>query len=159
MNLDLKWKSMPEVHPGASVVLMAIGTAIAIGALRYDFGSFENPEAGFLPFFAGLSIVAFSAITFLQTLRRGWRPLQELWKGSRWHRAAIATACLFLYSAFLRDLGFLISTVLLMSYLFRMLEPSSWKGTIFAALITTLSFYLVFQIWLEAQLPRGLLGF
>lgn len=150
---------MREVHPGASMVLMALGTAIAIGALRYDFGSFESPGAGFLPVFAGLFIAAFSAISFLQTLRRGWHPLRELWKGARWQRAAIATACLLLYSAFLRDLGFMISTVLLMSYLFRMLEPSSWKGTLFAALITTLGFYLVFQTWLEAQLPRGLLGF
>jgi hypothetical protein len=82
-----------------------------------------------------------------------------MWEGARWQRAAIATACLLLYSAFLKDLGFLMATFLLMTYLFRMLEASSWKATVFSALLTTLGFYLVFQTWLEAQLPRGWLSF
>lgn len=152
-------KSAPEVHPATSVALMTAGAAIAIGALRYDFGSFDTPGAGFLPFFAGLAIAGFSAITFIQTLRSGWLSLREMWGGARWQRAAIATAFLLLYSAFLKDLGYLIATFLLMVYLFRMPEASSWKATVFSALLTTLGFYLVFQTWLEAQLPRGWLSF
>jgi len=154
-----KTKSAPEAHPATSVVLLVAGVAIAIGSLRYDFGSFDTPGAGFLPFFSGLAIAGFSAITFIQTLRSGWLPLREMWEGTRWQRAAIATACLLLYSAFLKDLGFLMATFLLMTYLFRMLEASSWKATVFSALLTTLGFYLVFQTWLEAQLPRGWLSF
>lgn len=34
----------------------------------------------------------------------------------------------FRYSFFLRNLGFLISTFILMTHFFRMLEPSSWGG-------------------------------
>ena len=150
--------SKREEHPAASVVLMVLGVAIATGALRYGWGSLESPGAGFLPFFAGLAIAGFSAFTVLQGLMRGWRPLQDLWEGVRWQRPAIVTACLLLYSAFLEDLGFLFSTVILTTYLYRMLEPSSWKETLLAALATTLGFYLVFQIWLEAQLPRGFLS-
>lgn len=154
-----KENSAPEAHPAASVALMGAGVAIAIGALRYDFGSFDIPGAGFVPFFAGLAIAGFSAITFIQTLRSGWLSLREIWEGARWQRAAIATTCLLLYSTFLKDLGFLMATFLLMTYLFRMLEASSWKATVFSALLTTLGFYLVFQTWLEAQLPRGWLSF
>ena len=152
-------KSAPEAHPATSAVLMVAGAAIAIGALRYDFGSFDTPGAGFLPFFSGLAIAGFSAITFLQTLRSGWLSLREMWEGARWQKAVIATACLLLYCVFLKDLGFLIGTFLLMIYLFRMLEASSWKATVLAALLTTFGFYLVFQTWLEAQLPRGWLSF
>jgi putative tricarboxylic transport membrane protein len=138
---------------------MVFGAAVAIGSLRYGWGSFDSPGAGFLPFFSGAAIAGFSAIPFLQSLRKGWRPLRELWQGVRWQRGAVATACLLLYSAFLRDLGFLISTIILTTYLYRMLEPTKWKETLLAALVTTLGFYLVFHTWLEAQLPRGLLGF
>jgi putative tricarboxylic transport membrane protein len=152
-------KSAPEAHPAASVALMAAGVAIAIGALWYDFGSFDTPGAGFLPFFAGLAIAGFSAITFIQTLKNGWLSLREMWGETRWQRAAIATGCLLLYSSFLNDIGFLIATFLLMVYLFRMLEAPGWKATLFSALLTTLGFYLVFQTWLEAQLPRGWLSF
>jgi len=154
-----KGVASPEAHPTVSLVLMAVGLAIAVGSLGYGWGSFDSPGAGFLPFFSGVAIAGFSALTLLQSLAKGWPRLREAWKGARWQRPAIVTACLLLYSAFLRDLGFLISTVILMIYLYRMLEPSSWKETIFAALATTLGFYLVFQIWLQAQLPRGPLGF
>ena len=148
-----------EEHPTISVVLLVLGGAIAIGSLRYEWGTLDSPGAGFLPFFSGVAIAGFSALTLLQSLAKGWPRLREAWKGTRWQRPAIATACLLLYSAFLRDLGFLISTAILMIYLYRMLEPSSWKETLFAALATTLGFYLVFQTWLQAQLPRGLFGF
>jgi putative tricarboxylic transport membrane protein len=157
--MDQKAVPTREEHPIASVILMLIGIAIMGGALRYKFGSFENPGAGFLPFFTGLFITAFSAATFLLTIKRRWRPLRELWEGTRWQRALIVTVGLIIYSAFLNDLGFLLSTILFMGFLLRLLERISWKVTILATLLATLGFYLVFQIWLEAQLPRGLLGF
>ena len=151
--------STPEEHPTMSVVLMVFGLAIVVGALRYGWGSLESPGAGFVPFFAGAAMAGFSAFTILQGLTKGWHPLQKLWEGVRWQRPATVTVSLLLYSAFMEDLGFLASTVILMTYLYRMLEPSSWKETLLTALATTIGFYLVFQIWLEAQLPRGLLGF
>ncbi len=152
-------KSAPEAHPAASAALLAAGAAIAVGGLGYDFGSFETPGAGFLPFFAGLAMAGFSAITLLQTLKGRWLSLRDMWRGARWQRAAVVAACLLLYSAFLNELGFLIATFLLMAYLFRLLEASSWKRTVFSALLTTLGFYLIFQTWLAAQLPRGWLSF
>jgi len=159
MNAGPQQKSGREPHPTADIVLLAIGIAVAIGSLRYEFGSFDNPGAGFVPFFTGVAIAAFSAITIVQTLKRGWSPMGDMWQGVSWQRPAVATVILIVYSAFLRDLGFLLSTAFLMLYLFRVLQPSSWKETIVAALFTTLGFYLVFQVWLEAQLPRGWLGF
>ena len=149
----------PEEHPAVSVVLLVLGGGIAAGSLSYGWGSFDGPGAGFLPFFSGAAMAGFSAITLLQSLRRGWSPLGEAWKGARWLRPAAVTACLLLYSAFLQDLGFLIASFVLMIYLYRLLEPSGWKETLLAALATALGFYLVFQTWLQAQLPRGLLGF
>ncbi len=146
-------------NPVASGILMIFGLVVALGSLRYQFGSFANPGAGFLPFFAGVIIAVLSAITFSQNLRKKFKPLGELWKGVRWQLPATASACLLIYSFFLRDLGFVISTFILMTCFFRMLEPSSWKVTLVAAMTTTMIFVLVFQIWLSTQLPRGLLGF
>lgn len=149
--------SRREEHPIASVVLLLLGLAIAIGGLRYGWGSVDNPGAGFVPFLAGAAMAGFSAITLVQSLVKGWHPLAELWVGLRWQRPLFATVCLVLYSIFLRDLGFLISTFILAVYLYRMLEPTKWTETLVAAVLTTLGFYLVFQVWLEVQLPKGLL--
>lgn len=150
---------MREQHPAMSLVLMVLGIAIALGGVTYGWGSLDSPGAGFVPLLAGAAMAGFSVITFLRSLMKGWRPLGELWAGVQWHRPLIATVCLFLYAFLLRDLGFLISTFVLMTYFYRLLEPSSWKETLLAALATTLGFYLVFQVWLEVQLPRGLAAF
>ena len=153
-----KQKAKQGENPIPSGILSLFGLAVALGSWRLEFGSFANPGAGFLPFIAGAIITTLSAITFFENLRKKNRPLRELWKGVRWQRVAAVPACLILYAFFLKDLGFVISTFILMAYFFRMLEPSSWKETLFAAVVTTTGFYLVFHIWLQAQLPKGPLG-
>ena len=69
-------------------------------------GSFDSPGAGLSALlFRGGHGGLFSHYPS-PDLRSGWSPLGEAWKGARWLRPAMATACLLLYSAFLRDLGF-----------------------------------------------------
>jgi putative tricarboxylic transport membrane protein len=148
-----------EAHPICSVVLMVIGIAIMAGSYRYEIGSFESPGAGFVPFYSGLAMAIFSAVPLLQSFRRGWMPLRRLWEGTKWQRAGAVTAGLLLYCFFLNDLGFLLATMLLTIGFFRLLQKPNWKVTLFAALTTTAGFYLLFQVWLQAQLPRGFLGF
>jgi hypothetical protein len=60
-----------EQHPIASVVLLVLGLAIAIGGLHYGWGSLDSPGAGFVPFLAGAAMAGFSAITLLQSLVKG----------------------------------------------------------------------------------------
>jgi putative tricarboxylic transport membrane protein len=148
-----------EQHPVAAVILLVLGIAVAIGSLTYGWGSLESPGAGFVPLLSGVAIAGFSAITLVATLTRGWHPLRELFAGVRWQQPMIATGCLLLYAIFLQELGFLIATVLLMGYLYRILQPSSWMETLLVSLATAVGFYLVFQKWLDVQLPRGLLAF
>jgi putative tricarboxylic transport membrane protein len=148
-----------EEHPIASVVLLLLGLAIAMGGLHYGWGSLDNPGAGFVPFLAGAAMAGFSGITLVQSLMKGWRPAAEPWSGTRWRRPLIATVCLVLYSVFLRDVGFPVSTFILAAYLYRMLDPPGWTETLVAAALTTFGFYLVFQVWLEVPLPKGLLTF
>ena len=156
--MDKKSVPIREEHPIVSVILLSTGLGIMVGSFRYGFGSFERPGAGFLPFFAGLSFALFEAITLLRILRHGWRSLRETWRDTQWQRALFVTLTLMLYSTFLSSLGFLLSTILLMVFLLRLLEPPSWKSTLFAAFAITAVFYFIFQICLKAQLPLGFMG-
>ena len=143
-----------EEHPIASAVLLVFGLAVAWRSLHYGWGSLDNPGAGFVPLLAGAAMAGFSAITLVQCLVKGWHPLAERWAGARWQRPLVTIICLVLYSIFLRDLGFLIATLALAVYLYRMLKPSGWIETLVAAVLTTLGFYLLFEVWLEVQLPK-----
>jgi hypothetical protein len=46
-----------------------------------------------------------------------------------------------------------------MAYLLRVMEPVSWKRVFLGAFLISLGSYAVFQLWLQSQLPVGILGF
>lgn len=151
--------SAKEEHPIASAVLLVFGLAVAWRSLHYGWGSLDNPGAGFVPFLAGAAMAGFSAYTLVRSFVKGWHPLAQRWAGAKWQRPLITIICLILYSVFLRDLGFPIATFVLALFLYRMLTPSRWAETLLAAVLTTLGFYLMFEVWLEVQLPKGPLTF
>jgi hypothetical protein len=66
---------------------------------------------------------------------------------------------LVLYAVFLRLLGFLLDTFVLTVFLLRVMEPLGWKKVLAGAMGATLGSYAIFELWLEAQLPAGFLGF
>ncbi len=66
---------------------------------------------------------------------------------------------LVLYAIFLKSLGFLLLTFFLTVYLFRIIEPMGWRRVLIGAILTAFGSYVVFEVWLEAQLPTGIFGF
>ena len=148
-----------DAHPIGSIVLVIIGLSITVGSFRYGLGSFEEPGAGFLAFFAGMGTIFFASIPVILSLRRGWRPLRSLWEGTKWYRAIVVTGILFLFCFFLNALGFVLASLLLTIGLFRLMYRPKWWVTLLPAIATTVFFYVLFQVLLESQLPRGFLGF
>ena len=66
---------------------------------------------------------------------------------------------LVLYTIFLKTLGFILTTFLLIAFLYRVMEPLSWRKVLSGAVLTALGSYAIFQLWLQAQLPEGIFGF
>lgn len=148
-----------DAHPVGSIVLVIIGLGITVGSRRYRFGSFEEPGAGFLPFFTGVCTILFASIPLILSLKRGWMPLRSLWEGTKWYRAIVVTVTLFLFCFFLKTLGFVLASILLTACLFRLMYRPQWWVTILSSLAMTALFYVLFQVLLQSQLPKGFLGF
>jgi hypothetical protein len=66
---------------------------------------------------------------------------------------------LFLYTAVLKVLGFLLATFLLLLFLFRVVEPLRWKTILLVTAVTMGGIYLLFGVLIESSLPKGFLGF
>ncbi len=66
---------------------------------------------------------------------------------------------LVFYTIFLKTLGFILTTFLLLAFLYRVMEPLSWRKVLFGAVVTARGSYAIFQLWLQAQLPEGIFGF
>jgi hypothetical protein len=76
----------------------------------------------------------------------------------RWQKVLIVLGGLSLYIYFFNVLGFIVSTFLLMMFLFKAVEPTKWWVAIASSIITIIFSYLVFEIWLQVPFPRGVLG-
>jgi hypothetical protein len=55
--------------------------------------------------------------------------------------------------------GFLIVTLLLFLFLLGVIEKKRWPFAVLVSLIVTVASYLVFEIALQSQLPKGLMEF
>ena len=144
----------------SSAVLFLIGSAICLGALRYRLGTFAQPDSGFVPFLAGAGICLFCAIGFIQAtvLRRGGQGWTPPFSGFFWGKMLVVVAALAAYVLLLKPMGFLLCTALFVGFLLRAIEPQRWPIVVSIAVVTALACYGVFEIWLQAQLPKGFLG-
>ena len=144
----------------SSAVLFVAGLGICLGAVRYRLGSFAQPDSGLVPFLAGAAICLFCAIGFVQAAGRqrrgeGWT---SPFAGVFWRRMLAVAGALVAYVCLLKALGFLLCTALFVGYLLRAIEPQRWAVVVCVAAVTALACFAVFDLWLQAQLPKGFLG-
>jgi putative tricarboxylic transport membrane protein len=144
----------------SGAVWFGLGLAVCLGSLQYKLGTPAAPGTGFMPFLTGLAICFFSGIGLIHaTLRKrrgeGWSPVLQ---GVFWKNAMIILVSLLAYALLLFPLGFVITTTLFIAFLLRAIVPQRWSVVIACSILTAAASYLIFEVWLKAQLPRGPLG-
>jgi putative tricarboxylic transport membrane protein len=143
--------------------LVWLGLAILICAeslRRLSLGTFRDPGAGFLPFLSGIVLGGLALTHFLQSsLRKSKANRGSVAVPERWRDLLVVYASLLAYVFLLEPLGFLIATFLLLLVLFRTAESRPWGFILGASAVTSLITFLVFDVFLKCQLPRGILSF
>lgn len=128
-------------------------------SIDLKIGTFTKPGPGFFPFLSGLA-VGFFAIT---VLFRNWlsKKLHEKISKEKipWKPLALTFGSLVGFILFLKTLGFNISTFLLIGFLLRAVGKKKWIVSVLAALSITLGAYILFELFLQSQLPEGPFGF
>jgi hypothetical protein len=160
--LLLKGVAVKKTFLVNDIFWMTLALLACIGGLKLGFGSFHQPQAGFMPFLSGLLLGVLALVDLISGILTQWKGEKEdkeIWSGIGWGKILITLAVLFIYTALFPVLGFIIGTTLLLLFLFRLMEPKSWWIVLTASLVTTGLFYVGFKIGLDSQLPRGLLGF
>jgi putative tricarboxylic transport membrane protein len=143
----------------SSLFWLVVGIGITIGSLKYGFGTFVSPGAGFITFFAGAILCFLSLILLIASVRN--RELQagfgDLWKGLEVGKVLYVLSLLAVYALVLQTLGFLVSTFLLLALLFRVKADYSLGKVILLSFLISSGAYLIFDFWLRVQLPKGIL--
>jgi putative tricarboxylic transport membrane protein len=84
---------------------------------------------------------------------------EEKKEKTHWKTVILAFAALFISILIFESLGFIISTILFVGFLFKCIEKKGWFITILASLLMTFASYYIFKVWLQAELPKGIFGF
>ena len=144
------------------LVWIGFAAVVCWGGIKLGFGSFHQPHAGFMPFLSGLVLGLLALVDLISGVIHHWKGEKEdktIWANIHWGKLFLTLALLFIYTVFFNTLGFVIATILLLLFLYRVMEPRPWWVVITASVITTGLFYLGFKVGLDSQLPGGFLGF
>ncbi len=144
----------------SSLFWLLLSISIFIESIRLGIGTPGNPGMGFMSFGASGLLGILSVVLFVRSSSRNKKAAPTpLFSGKMWKRALFVLISLVLYSRLLPVGGFLISTFLLMTLLFWILERKKvWLVFVLSILTTGITYY-VFSIALNCQFPSGLLGF
>jgi hypothetical protein len=140
-----------------------IGVIITVWSYRTGLGSFKEPGVGFVAFASGLFIMAVGALVAL--LRRPERQKSATVSATT-HARFLESApfkltytlgLLLFYALFLNLLGYIVTTFVVLFGLFYDPVGRRWAGPLLASFLSVAVTYLVFEVWLRSQLPRGIL--
>jgi len=128
---------------------------------KLGLGTVRQPGPGFLFFWTSI-IIAFLALTvFLTSLKKKARTesIKSVFVKSSLLKLLLVLSSLFIYALLIEWLGFLIVTLLLFLFLLGVIEKKNLGFTILVSLAVTALSYLIFEVGLESQLPKGPLEF
>ncbi len=142
-----------------NLIWVLFSAAVCLESWRLGVGELHSPGPGFLPFLAGLLLGILAVIAFIQALKeKASRDKGFLSFGNYLVKVGFLAGALIVYVFLLNILGFLLGTFLLLLFLFRIIEPLRWRTVLLASLITLAAVYLLFDLFLGTQLPKGIVG-
>jgi putative tricarboxylic transport membrane protein len=140
---------------------LVISIFVCVESIKSGVGTFRFPGPGFLPFWSGVGLGTLAIILVATDLlkEKVGRKSKNLSEGKKGSNVILVLVSLFAYALLLPSLGYLITTFGLMVFLFSLIgKPRLWIQGV-SALITVLATYIIFYVWLDVRLPKGILGF
>ena len=145
----------------SSIFWLIFGLAVIFRSYQIGPGALTNPGPGFLSFWSGVILCGLSVLVIFrgkldQRVGAGGK-ISQLWSGLSWPKSAYILSALVAYVLVFKYLGFMVSTALLLVFLFKGIEPETWLRATSSSILISVIIYILFGIWLQVQLPRGFL--
>ena len=144
-----------------SLFCLLFGIFFTVESYRFDLGKWGKPGPGYFPFGAGLLFAIISLSVFIKTMRKPPSSETPSLSSDRFHWQNIVLVALGMlaYSLLLKKIGFTLCTFGLVVFFIRLIARKSWFNSIVTGLVIAIVFHVFFNILLNAQLPRGILGY
>jgi putative tricarboxylic transport membrane protein len=139
-----------------------LGSAVCVYSSGLKIWAVSKPGSGLVPFLAGAIIGVVGLVRFVAGWRAGGGKARVLnfWETTAYRNRTLLVLVGFCAMAFLMPkLGFLLSAVLVTSFLLYVIEPQNILKVAGIAAGTCLLIYFLFVTLLKVNLPRGFSGF
>jgi putative tricarboxylic transport membrane protein len=156
----------PSSSPSRTGVLTGLALLLAIGlygivvALGLGLWRQNSPGEGLFPFLTAVAMTAFSALALAAALRERARaaPSADVAVDqAKLTRVGAYLLALVFYATAIDGLGFIVATLITVTFIMRFAERYSWAATFALAAGTAVGCQILFVLWLGAILPTGAL--
>ena len=137
-------------------ILVVVGAIIIGVSLSYGFGTLRAPGPGLYPFFIGVIIVPLSLILLVKGIKAKQGSSLFSWETAVTFVLMIATFCLWIIV--MPWLGYVIVTFFATYALAKIMRLEGWFKPLIISAGTAFFIYLLFDVWLYIDLPKGVLG-
>lgn len=137
--------------------------AIYYSSESYGFGlgEWSSPGAGYFPFGAGVLFGILSLSVLVKALRNV--PSSEIPSEAperfQWQNIVLVVGGMLAYALLLKRMGFIFCTFFIVVLFIRVIAKKSWFNAILTALIIAVTFQILFNTLLNAQIPSGVFRF
>lgn len=166
---EVKFRGMREGKKqvgefASSLVLILIGVVYLVYGSRYPWERLANPGPGFFPAVIGAIFLAGSAVLCVSSFFHSRKEPGNTSAGAHSQPDAgsrklwLLLALLAVYLLTVEPIGYLINSFLLMFFSARLMGARGLGRTLLLAVGMTLGTYLLFGVWLQVPLPKGIWG-
>lgn len=142
----------------SSIFFLTVSVMVFVGSIQLGLGTTRQPGPGFITFGASGLLGILSLIGFVRTFPGKGKPKEALFKNILWWRVVLSGLAILAYALVMPTLGYLISTFLLMLFLYFMIHEQKWYWVIISSLLSSLGSYYLFSKLLNCQFPDGFFG-
>jgi putative tricarboxylic transport membrane protein len=153
---------MNTYEQALNLVWILLGAAVCAYSFGLNIMVASKPGSGLVPFLAGAIIGLAGLARFGAGLRAGGVDgvAFHFWATAAYRNRTLLVLVGFCAMAFLMPkLGFLLSAVLVTTFLLYVIEPRHPLKILCTAAVTCLIVYGLFVVLLRVNLPRGILGY
>lgn len=146
----------------SSLFWVLFAVYFSIESYRLGLGRWSMPGPGYFPFGAAVIFGGVSLSVLIEILLKEQSKEVSI-AASRekiyWWNLILIMVAMFTYILLFNKVGFVLCTFLLLFFLMRVVSRERWIFSLITASMVAATSHLLFNILLNAGLPRGFLGF
>jgi putative tricarboxylic transport membrane protein len=145
----------------SGIFWLCFAVSMIIQSYYLGLGTLHKPGPGFLFFWVNIVLGIMSLVVLIRAWvgKKGEGPQAAIFGRQNVSKIIFVLISLFLYTLLMETVGFVPVTLLLFIFLLGIIEKKKWYYTLFVSIVVTVISFLIFETWLQSQLPKGLLQF